>query len=108
MVQVSPPIPDAFLRPQQPTGQVQVAPFFFRTPPDADLHRFMKNRDRLQYHRSPERAICGQYQCITARPVSVSPNTLARDVRQAKLVEGRLSSPSARFSRTSQRYPACS
>lgn len=49
VVQASPPTSDAFLRPQQPTGAVQVAPFGFRTPPGTDFHRFTLNRVWLGY-----------------------------------------------------------
>ncbi|RKR43741.1 hypothetical protein B0G82_1318 [Paraburkholderia sp. BL17N1] len=88
-VQVSPHAPAAFLRPHQPTCRVRVTPFEFRTPPGADFHRFEVNR-------------------VGARCRASRVRVAQHRAENADWVERSMSASSARFSRTSQSYPACS
>ena len=87
VLQVSPRTPGSFLSPQQPTGADEVAPFISERP----LMWIFTTSFETGLMR------------VTTQPVFVSPNILVTD-----WVEVNLSVHSARFSRTSQRYPACS
>jgi len=90
--QVSPHTPTAFPQSQQPTGQVQVAPFVFRTPPSADLHRFTLDRVCLHYCSSRVRvaqhafSIClsgSKQNCRSVAPVVAAPAILRRHAASA-------------------------